>query len=96
MKHPGKQADFKFRLYIVGNAPNSVRAVANLTALCRQYLADRHHIEIVDLLLEPQRGLADKIILTPSLVKYSPAPVATIIGNLSDEPIVLQSLGILI
>jgi len=95
MTHIGKLAVFKFRLYIVGNAPNSVRAVANLTTLCCQHLPDRHHIEIVDVLLEPKRGLADHIMLTPTLVKYSPAPVVTVIGNLNDGQIVLQSLGIL-
>jgi circadian clock protein KaiB len=94
MTRSRKPAEFRFRLYIVGHAPNSVRAVTNLIALCRQHLPDRHHIEIVDVLLEPQRGLADKIMLTPSLVKYSPTPLVTIIGNLSDDQIVLQSLGI--
>jgi circadian clock protein KaiB len=94
MNQPVKPADFKFRLYIVGDAPNSVRAVANLTALCHKHLPDQHHIEIVDLLLEPKRGLADRIMLTPTLVKYSPAPTVNIIGNLSEPQIVLQTLGI--
>jgi circadian clock protein KaiB len=87
--------DFKFRLYIVGNSPNGLLAVANLNKLCHDHLPGRHQIEIVDMLLDPRRGLADKITLTPALVKYSPAPAFTIIGNLSQPEIVLQSMGLL-
>ena len=39
---------FKFRLYVAGDAPNSAQARANLTALCRVHLPDRHEIEVVD------------------------------------------------
>ena len=65
---------FKFRLYVAGDAQNSAQALANLTALCRAYLPDRHEIEVVDVLLEPERALADEIQLTPTLIKLAPPP----------------------
>jgi circadian clock protein KaiB len=74
----------KFRLYIAGHAPNSLRAIANLTAFCRHHLPDRHVIELVDLLQEPHRALADGILLTPTLVRHSPLPSVTVLGNLAD------------
>jgi circadian clock protein KaiB len=85
---------FCFRLYITGAAPNSVQAVANLQALCREHLADRHEIEVVDVLREPKRALADGILLTPMLVKLSPAPVCQILGSLGRTPTVLLALGL--
>jgi KaiB domain len=60
-----KLPHFKFRLYIAGDGPHSVQAVANLNALCCEHLAERHEIEIVDVLHEPQRALDDKVMLTP-------------------------------
>jgi circadian clock protein KaiB len=82
------------RLYIAGDAPNSVRAIANLTAICREHLLDRHNIEIVDVFREPTRALADGILLTPMLVKLSPLPVRRILGSLSQSQPVLHALGL--
>jgi circadian clock protein KaiB len=82
------------RLYIANNAPNSVRAVANLAAICKEHLEDKFKLEIIDVLETPLRALADGILVTPSLTKVSPSPTAKIVGNLSDKSSVLHALGI--
>ena len=82
------------RLYIANSAPNSIRAVANLAAICKEHLEDRFKLEIIDVLEYPLRALADGILVTPSLAKVSPSPAAKIIGNLSDKSSVLHALGI--
>jgi circadian clock protein KaiB len=86
--------DFKFVLYIVGTAPKSLQAISNLNALCCQYLAKRHHIEIVDVFRNPKRALADAILLTPTLVRTDPHPVLRVVGTLNDLPPLLQILGL--
>jgi len=85
---------FQFRLYVAGDTQNSAQAVANLTALCRARLPDRHHIEVVDVFREPKRALADGILMTPTLVKLSPSPVRRIVGTLSQTQPVLVALGL--
>ncbi len=87
-------AMFKFRLYVAGDAGNSAQAVANLAALCRKYLPDRHQIEVVDVFLDQKRALKDGIYLTPVLVKFAPAPVRNIVGTLSQVHEVLTALGL--
>ena len=89
-----KRPLFKFRLYVAGDAPNSVQARANLQAFCQLYLPDRYEIETVDVFKEPRRALADGIFMTPTLVKLAPSPVRTIVGTLSQTPIVLTTLGL--
>ena len=81
-------------LYIANSAPNSVRAVANLEAICKEYLKDNFKLEIIDVLEYPLRALADGVVVTPSLAKMSPSPAAKIVGNLSDKSSVLRALGI--
>jgi circadian clock protein KaiB len=81
-------------LYIANSAPNSVRAVANLEAICKKHLKDNFKLEIIDVLEYPLRALADGIVVTPSLTKMSPSPAAKIVGNLSDKSSVLRALGI--
>ena len=81
-------------LYITDSGPNSVRAVANLEAICKEHLQDNFRLEIIDVLEYPLRALSDGIVVTPSLAKLSPLPAARVVGNLSDRSGVLRALGI--
>lgn len=82
------------RLYIAGGAPNSVQAIANLEAICREHLKDGHRLEVVDVLEHPQRAMAEGVLVTPSLARISPGPLANVVGNLSDSAKVLLALGL--
>jgi circadian clock protein KaiB len=81
-------------LYVAGRAPNSVKAIANLEAICRRHLKDGYKLEIVDVCEHPRRALNDGILVTPSLTKVSPGPASNVIGNLSDTGSVLAALGL--
>jgi circadian clock protein KaiB len=94
MSVAGQAAAFKFRLYVVGDAQNSTQAISNLSALCARYLANRHEIEVVDVLREPRRALQDGVVMTPTLIKLSPGPNRRIVGTLSQNGPVLAALGI--
>jgi circadian clock protein KaiB len=88
-----KRSIFKFRIYIAGDSPNSTQALANLTAFCRSHLQDRHKIEVVDLVREPKRALAESIFMTPTVVLLAPPPVRRIVGTLSHSLSLLLALG---
>ena len=89
-----RQTLFKFRLYIAEDAENSARAMANLAAFCRANLPDRHEIEVVDVFRDPKRAMADRILMTPTLIKLGPAPIRRIVGTLSQPHILLHTLGL--
>lgn len=90
-----QKAKFKFRLYVAGDAQNSAQARANLNSFCRTYLAGRHAIEVVNVFDEPKRALADRVFMTPMLVKLSPPPAPThIVGTLSQTGLLRQALGL--
>ncbi|RPI40884.1 MAG: circadian clock protein KaiB [Betaproteobacteria bacterium] len=82
------------RLYIAGGAPNSMQAIANLEAICAEHLKGGHRLEVVDILDNPRRAMADGVLVTPSLAKLSPLPAAQVVGNLSDKKRVLLALGL--
>ena len=87
-----RRAQFKFRLYVANHAENSTKAIANLAAICREYLADRYEIEIIDVYKDPKRALVDGVLMTPTLIRVSPLPVRRIVGTLSDTQRVLDAL----
>ena len=90
---PAKRAALELRLYVAGNAPNSRLAIANAKAICETHFASAHALEVVDLLVEPLRALADGIVVTPTLLRVWPEPVLRVIGNLNDPDKVLLMLN---
>jgi circadian clock protein KaiB len=88
-----KDGRLVLRLYVAGSAPNSLCAIANARAICEEHFASGHELEIVDLLEQPRRALADGIVVTPTLLKLSPLPVQRVVGNLSDTRQVLLTLA---
>jgi circadian clock protein KaiB len=85
---------FRFQLFVAGDAFHSSQAIANLTALCVDYLPDRHDIEIVDVFRHPDHASSARVTLTPMLLKLFPLPVIAIVGTLSDTGAVLEALGL--
>ena len=84
----------RLRLYVAGDAPNSVEARANLEAICRQALEpDAYDLEIIDVLEEPSRALEDGVLVTPTLMHANSAS-ASIIGTLEDHDRVKRALGL--
>jgi len=91
---PQKQeTKLQLRLYVAGHAPNSLHALASLTALCETHFPLAHDLEIVDMLDHPERALADGVIVTPTLLKLRPLPVQRIVGGLGDTARLLRTLA---
>ncbi|HXR97759.1 MAG TPA: circadian clock KaiB family protein [Terriglobales bacterium] len=91
----GVAAEFwQLRLYIAGQTPNSVAAVANLRKICEDQLKGQYRIEVIDLLEKPQLAKGDQIIAIPTLVRRLPPPIKKIIGNLSKTESVMVGLDL--
>jgi circadian clock protein KaiB len=85
---------WELRLYVAGGTPKSVAAFRNIELLCEQYLAGLYHIEVIDLMKDPQLAQTDQIVAVPTLVRNRPAPTRKIIGTLSNTERVLGALDI--
>jgi circadian clock protein KaiB len=85
---------YDLRLYVAGETPKSVAAIANLKLICEQHLAGRYHVEVIDLILTPQLAAGDQILAIPTLVRRLPTPIKLIIGDLSDTERVLVGLDL--
>ena len=84
----------EFRLYVAGSAPNSRRALANLERFCVRHLPDRHRIDVVDISSDRQRALADRILMTPTLVLVSPPRPDRLVGDLGDIDKLREACGL--
>jgi len=93
-QRPGKglRDHYRFRLFVVGNGPNSTQALSNLQSLCQEHLKGRYTIETVDVTTNFQAAAKDNILITPALVLVAPLPRTVVLGNLRDRQKVLLAL----
>jgi circadian clock protein KaiB len=82
------------RLYVAGQTPKSLAAIANLKRICEQHLVMKYRIDVIDLMANPQLAASDQILAIPTLVRKLPEPVRKIIGDLSSTQRVLVALDI--
>jgi circadian clock protein KaiB len=85
---------YNLRLYVAGQTPKSLTALANLKKICEEHLAGKFHLEVIDLLENPQLAQGDQILAIPTLVRNLPAPLRKIIGDLSNTEKVLVGLDL--
>jgi circadian clock protein KaiB len=85
---------YAFRLYVSGDAPNSIKARSNLAAIIKEYLDESYTVEEVDTLKFPRRAMEEHIMVTPTLLRVFPLPVRRIVGSLNERDVVVQTLGL--
>lgn len=83
---------WELRLYVAGQTPRSLAAFANLKQICENHLAGKYHIDVIDLVKNPQLARGDQIVAIPTLVRRLPPPLSKIIGDLSNTERVLVGL----
>jgi circadian clock protein KaiB len=95
-KRPGK-IDGQFielKLYVAGQTPKSLAALANLKKICNEQLEGKYKLHVIDLLKSPQLAQGDQILAIPTLVRNLPVPIRKIIGDLSDVQRVIVGLNL--
>jgi circadian clock protein KaiB len=85
---------YELRLYVAGQTPKSVIALANLKKICEEHLDSKYRIEVIDLLERPHLARGDQILAIPTLVRTLPQPIKKIIGDLSNTERVLVGLNL--
>lgn len=94
----GTQAEkpdiWELRLYVAGQTARSIAAFENLKKICEEHIKWGYHIEVIDLLVNPQLAKGDQILAVPTLVRKLPVPVRKIIGDLSNTERVLIGLDL--
>ena len=78
------RAKYVLRLYVTGMTPKSTQAIANVEKLCKEHLAGRYELKVIDIYQQPKLVQGEQIIATPTLIKKLPLPLRKLIGDMSD------------
>jgi DNA-binding NarL/FixJ family response regulator len=93
-KKEGLRQGLALTLFIAGGRPESARAVARLRQILKDYDLGASSVRIVDIELAPEVAKEAQVIGTPALVREYPPPRKSVIGDLSDAKIVLETLDL--
>ncbi len=89
-----RSTHYVLQLYVSGMSPRSTIAIRELTRICEHWLKDAYTLQITDLYEEPTRAREHQIIAAPTLIRHSPLPVRRLVGDLSDQALVLRTLDL--
>lgn len=93
-EEPKTPKKWSLRLYVAGQTPKSVVALANLRKICEEHMCGAYEIEVIDLMEHPHLAQQDQIVAIPTLVRELPQPIKKIIGDLSNTERVLVGLDV--
>ena len=92
--HKKSSIHYVLKLYVAGQSPKSVNAIANMKKICEEELQGHYDLEVIDLYQKPQLAQGEQIIAVPTLIKKLPPPLRRIIGDMSNTERVLVGLDI--
>ena len=92
-RHDPENDPWHLVLFVARESAASATAVVQLKRIAAEYLPRNSVVEVVDLFEEPERAEDEQILAIPTLVRKDPKPVRRVIGDLSDIPRVLTSIG---
>ena len=92
--HKVDAGHYILRLYVAGQTPKSVLAIANIKRIWEGNLQGQYELEVIDLYQQPHLAQGEQIIAVPTLIKKLPPPLRRIIGDMSDTERVLVGLDL--
>jgi circadian clock protein KaiB len=85
LKNPSLIERYSLSLYVTGTTARSTKAIANIRALCDEFLKGRYELKVIDIYQQPDETMNAQIIAAPTLIKRLPTPLKRLIGDLSDR-----------
>jgi len=85
---------YLLKLYVTGKTKRTSNAIKNLRKICEETLDGAYELVVIDVLESPELAETDKILATPTLIRYLPPPIKQIIGDLSDKEKVIKGLDL--
>jgi circadian clock protein KaiB len=84
---------WEFDLYVAGSQTlKSLYAYRVLKQLCCQFLDDDCTIHVIDISKNPKIAIEQQILATPTTIRRTPLPQRILLGDLSDETLVIIKL----
>ncbi|MHB8879118.1 MAG: circadian clock KaiB family protein, partial [Myxococcaceae bacterium] len=85
---------YVLRLYATGTTPRSVSAIECIRAVCKEHLAGRYDLEVIDLYQRPSLARDEQIVATPTLIRRLPGPLRRYGGHKFEAEKILSGVDL--
>ena len=85
-------ARYVLRLFVAGQSPRSMRALAVLRRLLAHFPGAQ--LQVIDVYQQPDMARSERVFAFPTLVKEVPSPSRRLTGDLSNEERILTELDL--
>ncbi|AMM51931.1 hypothetical protein TH61_13095 [Rufibacter sp. DG15C] len=87
-------AKYRIQLYISGETQTTIKAKGMMDSICTDHLKGDCDIEVIDILVDPEKAEEEGIMAIPTLIRKSPLPEIRLIGALTIKTRIITGLGI--
>lgn len=81
-------------LFVAGRSDRTDRSLEAARRLCDRYPGGECRLEVVDVLTDPAAAEEARVLATPTLLRVSPPPQRSVVGDLSDLDATARVLGL--
>ncbi len=74
-----------FKLYLSGRTPSNKRIIKDLKSILEDKFKDQYALDIIYVTEDSASAEDEKVICTPTLIKYLPLPATIFAGNLTNR-----------
>jgi circadian clock protein KaiB len=86
--------EYEVILFVAGDSPSSSQAIENVKHVLDGLAHASASLDIVDVLLSPEKAMESRIFATPTLILVKPLPEKRVIGDFANKEMVLQQLDL--
>jgi circadian clock protein KaiB len=89
------QNSYILKLFVAGSGDKAQKIYAGLSEILQGQVPDRHELELIDVLIFPDKAREFGVFATPTLIKALPEPVRRVVGRLDDAESALMAIELI-
>jgi circadian clock protein KaiB len=82
------------KLFVAGNDGKARKIYAGLSEILQGAMPGEHELELIDVLLNPDKAMEYGVFATPTLIKELPEPMRRVVGKLDDVESAVMAVGL--
>ena len=87
---------YHLKLFLAGITPKKQYAIDHFKEILNEKIGSNYKLDITDVLIHPETGLAEDILITPTLICVKPKPTKKLILDLANTKALLATLDLMV
>jgi len=86
---------YTLKLFVAGNSDQSQQIYVGLCEVLQGVFPGDYELEVVDVLVYPDKAKEFGVFATPTLIKNMPEPIQRVVGKLNDKDSIVMAVELI-